>query len=516
METGETDSSPDIHELGEGMDTRRSKLLSSQCCVYSMSSDHLSALESGQEPCPQPTGKGEDTFFQSRGRLLMEGPLAELAGLAEQIIAQADMLGHPQLVPEFQRLRDRAHELREGFLRAPIPLGESPSGPVFPSSKPQTRFLLKWLNTQKDQNEDVLKTGVAPTASQGRILVVEDEPDAQALLKLLLETYGYTLVMASDGQTAWEILQRGQIDLVLLDLFLPEMNGYELLERMRSNSALNTLPTIVVSGAVDMDGVVRCVELGADDFLPKPFHPLLLRTRIDAGLERKRLRDQENAYLQQIKEEREKSDRLLLNVLPSAIADRLKGGEGTIAESFADVTVLFADIAHFTELSERTPAPQLVGLLNEIFSAFDQLAEIHGLEKIKTIGDNYMAVGGLPVPCLDHAIRVAAMALDMQTAISKFNTARGTGLALRIGIHSGPVVAGIIGQKKFSYDLWGDTVNLASRMESHGHPGEIQVSEASQLKLRSHFRVELRGKIPIKGKSPMNTFLLKGKLVVAP
>ena len=480
-----------------------------------MRSENSPASEPKQTPGPLPPGKGEDTFFQSRGRLLMEGPLAELAGLAEQIIAQADSLGHPQLVPEFQRLRDRARELREGFLQTPLPLGEKPSPSNEAPSKPQTRFLLKWLNTQKGQSAEAVNTDIVPTASQGRILVVEDEPEAQALLKLLLENYGYNLVMASDGQTAWEILEHGQIDLVLLDLFLPEMNGYELLERMRSNSALNTLPTIVVSGAVDMDGVVRCVELGADDFLPKPFHPLLLRTRIDAGLEKKRLRDQENAYLQQIKEEREKSDRLLLNVLPSAIADRLKRGEATIAESFPDVTVLFADIAHFTELSERTPAPTLVGLLNEIFSAFDQLAEIHGLEKIKTIGDNYMAVGGLPVPRPDHAIRVAAMALDMQLAISQFNAAQGTGLALRIGIHSGPVVAGIIGQKKFSYDLWGDTVNLASRMESHGHPGEIQVSEASQLKLRSHYRLEPRGKIQIKGKGPMNTFLLKAKLLVA-
>ena len=170
---------------------------------------------------------------------------------------------------------------------------------------------------------------------------------------------------------------------------------------------MHNIPVIVLSGTGDMDNVVRCVELGAEDFLPKPFNPLLLRTRIAAGLEKKRLRDQEQAFLQQISTEREKSERLLLNVLPAAIAERLKQGEATIAESYPDVTVIFADLVNFTQLSERTPAPQLVELLNEVFSDFDRMAERHGLEKIKTIGDSYMAVGGLPMPCANHAERVA-------------------------------------------------------------------------------------------------------------
>ncbi|MBM3844944.1 MAG: response regulator [Verrucomicrobia bacterium] len=345
--------------------------------------------------------------------------------------------------------------------------------------------------------------------SGGRLLVVEDEPDGQALLRMLLENSGYSLEMAEDGQRALSQLEKDKIDLVVMDLMLPEMNGYELLERMQASPSLRNVPAIVLSGAVDMDAVVRCVELGAEDFLPKPFHPVLLRTRIAAGLEKKRLRDQEREYLRQISIEREKSERLLLNVLPSAIAERLKRGEATIAESFSDVTVLFADLVRFTQLSERTPAPKLVELLNEIFSAFDRLAEKHRLEKIKTIGDSYMIVGGLPVPCSDHAGRVAAMALDMQHAIELFNQSHSTDLALRIGIHSGPVVAGIIGRQKFSYDLWGDTVNVASRMESHGSAGEIQVSEATEFRLRSHFQFEARGKIPIKGKGELTTFLLR-------
>lgn len=199
-------------------------------------------------------------------------------------------------------------------------------------------------------------------------------------------------------------------------------------------------------------------------------------------------------------------------MLPAAIAERLKQGEATIAESYPDVTVIFADLVNFTQLSEQTPAPKLVELLNEIFSDFDRLAERHGLEKIKTIGDSYMAVGGLPMPCANHAERVARMAIDMQGAIRDFNTRHLTRLALRVGVHTGPVVAGIIGRRKFSYDLWGDTVNLASRMESHGQPGEVQVSEATKKKLGDTFDFEPRGPIQIKGKGALPTFLLRQKL----
>ncbi|MBI3870016.1 MAG: response regulator [Verrucomicrobia bacterium] len=349
---------------------------------------------------------------------------------------------------------------------------------------------------------------VCPRALGGHLLLVDDEQETRDLLQLLLQSAGYRLSTAPDGASALRCLEEEPVDLILLDLFLPETNGYEVLEQMRQHPQWKSIPVIVISGTTDMDNVVRCVELGAEEFLPKPFNPLLLRTRISAGLEKKRLRDQEQAFLKQLSAEREKSERLLLNVLPAAIAERLKQGEATIAESYLDVTVMFADIASFTQLSERTPAQMLVELLNEVFSAFDRLAERHGLEKIKTIGDSYMAVGGLPVPCANHAERVARMAIDMQVAIRELNVARGTTLAIRVGIHSGPVVAGIIGRRKFSYDLWGDTVNLASRMESHGQAGEIQVSETTKRKLEHLFQFAPRGPVQIKGKGELPTYLL--------
>ena len=210
--------------------------------------------------------------------------------------------------------------------------------------------------------------------------------------------------------------------------------------------------------------------------------------------------------------EQEKSDLLLLNILPKAIADRLKQNPQSIADSFADVTVLFADLVNFTGLSEQISPTELVILLNRIFSAFDVLAEKHGLEKIKTIGDSYMVVGGLPMPKPDHAEAIAQMALDMLSEVIRFNRANNKALSIRIGINTGPVVAGVIGIKKFIYDLWGDTVNTASRMESHSVPGRIQVTEATYQRLKNQYLFEERGVISVKGKGEMMTYFLMERI----
>jgi class 3 adenylate cyclase len=209
--------------------------------------------------------------------------------------------------------------------------------------------------------------------------------------------------------------------------------------------------------------------------------------------------------------EREKSERLLLNVLPGSIAARLKQTEGVIADDFPEVTVLFADIVDFTSRSERITPEQVVEVLNDLFSAFDRLTRQRGLEKIKTIGDAYMVVGGLPEPRPDHAEAVAEMALAMLEEVAGRSDPGGRPLAVRIGIDTGPVVAGVIGTAKFSYDLWGDTVNTASRMESHGVPGCIQVTGRTYRRLCDRYRFQRRGPIPVKGKGDLHTYFLVGR-----
>jgi len=209
--------------------------------------------------------------------------------------------------------------------------------------------------------------------------------------------------------------------------------------------------------------------------------------------------------------ERQRSERLLLNVLPASIAARLKQSQGVIADGFPDVTVLFADIVNFTPLSEGITPEGVVQLLDELFSGFDQLAQRHGLEKIKTIGDAYMVVGGLPDSRPDHAEAVAEMALAMREEVARRVGPTGRPLQVRIGIDTGPVVAGVIGRSKFSYDLWGDTVNTASRMESQGLPGCIQVTERTYQRLRNRYRFQQRGPIQVRGKTTMVTYLLLGR-----
>jgi class 3 adenylate cyclase len=209
--------------------------------------------------------------------------------------------------------------------------------------------------------------------------------------------------------------------------------------------------------------------------------------------------------------EQEKSERLLLNVLPASIAARLKQTEGVIADAFPDATVLFADIVDFTPRSQQIAPAQVVQVLNELFSVFDQLARQRGLEKIKTIGDAYMVAGGLPDPRPDHVEAVAEMALAMREEVARRSDPSGRPLQVRIGIDTGPVVAGVIGTSKFSYDLWGDTVNTASRMESDGVAGCIQVTARTWKRLRDGYRFERRGSIQVKGKGEMVTYFLVGK-----
>jgi PAS domain S-box-containing protein len=243
--------------------------------------------------------------------------------------------------------------------------------------------------------------------------------------------------------------------------------------------------------------VNRCLEVRAFpsyEGLSVFFHDITERKATEAALER----------------EKEKTDNLLLNIFPKTIAEQLKQGAGVIAEGYDSVTILFADLVNFTELANRTHPKGLVLMLNKIFSQFDRLTQSKGLEKIKTIGDAYMVGGGLPEPNPNHAQAIADLALAMQATMTKFNQEHWTELQLRIGINTGSVVAGVIGMNKFIYDIWGDAVNTASRMESHGLPGKIQISETTYQLLTEDYLVEERGLIEVKGKGMMKTYWLLG------
>jgi adenylate cyclase len=326
-----------------------------------------------------------------------------------------------------------------------------------------------------------------------RILVIEDEPANIQTLSTLLKERGYQVNIATNGRQALEVLERIRPDLILLDIMMPEMDGFETCRRIKASTAWREIPIIFLTAKTDTADIVRGFELGAVDYVAKPFnaHELLARVNTHLTLD----------YLHR------ENERLLLNVLPASIANKLKQQVGIIAERFDDASVLFADIVGFTPLSAQLSPTELIESLNRVFSGFDELADHHKLEKIKTIGDGYMVAGGLIEQNADHLAAMATMALAMHENARKLNSEFG-GLSLRIGLQVGSVIAGVIGIRKFIYDVWGDTVNTASRLESHGAPGRTHVSEMVFERLQGRFAFEARGTTELKGRGPMNTYFL--------
>jgi len=337
----------------------------------------------------------------------------------------------------------------------------------------------------------------ATPAAGSRILIVEDSPANIQTLAAILKEEGYRISAATNGKQALQVIEKVCPDLILLDVMMPEMDGYETCRQLKASPVWRDLPVIFLTAKTETADIVRGFELGAVDYVGKPFNPHELLARVRTHLTIDRL-NKENT-------------RLLLNVLPAPIAERLKRQSGVIAERFEDVSVLFADIAGFTTWSSGMPPEPLVEMLNDLFSRFDELARLHGVEKIKTIGDCYMAVCGLPERRPHHAADLAAMALDMLAGVRAFNQERNATVEIRIGLNSGPVVAGVIGRSKFIYDLWGDTVNTASRMESNGLPGRIQVTETTRQGLLPLFELEERGELELKGKGRVRAWFLVGR-----
>lgn len=345
---------------------------------------------------------------------------------------------------------------------------------------------------------------------QALILIVDDVPVNLQALESILQTRGFRVVKANNGEQALEAVADEKPDLILLDVMMPKMNGYEVCQHLKDNPATSKIPVIFLTGRNDSYSVIKGFASGALDYVVKPFHAPELLARINTHLELKRSRDAIVKYNSLLDAEKRRAEQLLLNILPASIADRLQNGERQIADRFDDATVIFADVTNFTPLSEHYSAEEIVGLLNHLFSAFDALADKYGVEKIKTMGDSYMAACGIPLQRADHAEASARMALDMLESLRELNEESKNSLNIRIGLHCGPVVAGVIGVKKFIYDLWGDTVNIASRMESHGEPGKIHVSEAMYEKLKLSFTFAERGMVEIKGKGSMKTYFLTG------
>jgi class 3 adenylate cyclase len=444
--------------------------------------------------------------FNRRLRHDLRTPLNAIKGYSELLIEDMDADAEHPLRADLTKLKESADHLL-GQVDAMVALTGQEGG--------ATSDIIQKAH-QLDIVAEVLRT-VQPLAAKGslhdaaqssHVLVIDDNASNRDVLARRLTRDGYQVVTASNGAAALDLIAQQDFDLVLLDLIMPEMSGFELLRRLKATEHTSAIPVIVISALDEIDSVVRCIEVGAEDYLTKPFNPTLLSARIAASIEKKQLRDREKMFIAELEKEKRRSETLLLNILPQIIVDRMRDGEMVIADRITEATILFCDIVGFTALSQDLPAERTIDFLSRIFSSFDGLAAEQGVEKIKTIGDAYMVAAGVPQSQSDHAARIATLAPRMLGAVEAIAKDTKLKLRARIGIHSGPVVAGVLGTQKFVYDVWGDTVNTASRMESHSLPGRIQVSAATRIALGESFRLERRGSIKIKGKGMMETFFL--------
>jgi len=447
--------------------------------------------------------------FHRRLRHDLRTPLNAIKGYSELLVEDLEEDGEQVLRGDLEKLKESAAQLL-GQIDAMTALARHDDAePDNRGSRAQRLDLIaEVLRTVQPLS---VSAAAAGTAHPSRILVVDDNAANRDVLERRLLRGGHQVITAANGVAALELALAHEFDLILLDLIMPEMSGFEVLRRLKAAEHTGHIPVIVISALDELDSVVRCIEAGAEDYLTKPFNPTLLRARIGASLEKKWLRDREKKFLADLEQEKKRSETLLLNILPQSIVNRMRNGETTIADRIAEATILFCDVVGFTTLSQELTPDRTIDFLSKIFSAFDRLAAEHSVEKIKTIGDAYMVAAGIPEAQSDHADRIAALAQRMIDAVATIAEATDLPLQARIGIHTGPIIAGVIGTHKFVYDVWGDTVNTASRMESHSLPGRIQLSGATRAALGNGFKLERRGVIEVKGKGMMETYFLNGR-----
>jgi CheY-like chemotaxis protein len=352
--------------------------------------------------------------------------------------------------------------------------------------------------------KDVVSSIEAPDSSHaqaegGRILIVDDNDVNRDMLSRRLERQGYAVAAAGGGQEALDLVGAKEFDLVLLDIMMPGMNGFQVLAHLKSDEALRHIPVIMISALDEMQSVVRCIEIGAEDYLAKPFDPVLLKARIGACLEKKRLRDREVSYLQQIQAEKARADALLHVILPDEIVEELKATNHVKPRRHEAVAVLFCDIVGFTPYCATRTPEEIVRNLQELFEAYEELCARWSMYKIKTIGDSFMCTAGLIEPLDNPTANAVGCGLEMVDTARRLSAH----WEVRVGIHCGPVMAGVVGRRQYLYDLWGDTVNTAARVESHGVKGAVCISAEAWRLVAHAFTGESLGMVPVKGKGEM-------------
>jgi class 3 adenylate cyclase/CheY-like chemotaxis protein len=425
-------------------------------------------------------------------------PLNQIIGYAEMLQEEAQERGRTDLAGDLKKIHAAARSLLQLVVERLAPArfdvaraaGDLPSG--------ATTF------TRREQSSPATaaRHWTAVAGYTGKLLVADDDEANRTMLARRLTRLGHQVALAVNGRDALEKVRTERFDLLLLDIQMPELTGYEVLEQMKADPTLRDLPVIVLSASSETERVAHCVELGAEDYLPKPFDPVLLQARIGACLEKKFLRDREVSYLRQIEEARQRSDELLRIILPHGVAEELKTTNSVKPRRFENVGVLFCDIVGFTAWCDRHAPEEILAHLQELVETFERLAAEHGLEKIKTIGDSFMATAGLLSPVENPALRCVRCGLAMVRASQMLEPR----WKVRVGVQAGTVIAGVVGRRKYQFDVWGDTVNVAARMEEAAEPGSVCVSAETWRYVEPFCRGRSLGVTAVRGKGELGLF----------
>jgi CheY-like chemotaxis protein/class 3 adenylate cyclase len=441
--------------------------------------------------------------FGAQMRHELRTPVNTVIGYAEMLVEDESSL-EPRVVEDLRKIHAAGKKLL-AFVDDIINLSKVASGNVDAAleSSGLATIIKDVVTTIKPLQAEAVKRADHPG---GRLLVVDDNDVNRDMLCRRLQREGYAAEAAEDGLQALQLLKEESFDLVLLDIMMPVLNGYQVLERLKADPNLRHIPVIMISALDEIDSVVRCIEIGAEDYLPKPFDPIILKARLGACLEKKRLRDREVMYLRQIEEEKKKSDELLHVILPHEIVEELKSTNAVRPRRHDEVAVLFCDIVGFTPFCATREPDEIVKYLQDLIVAYEEVALRHQVLKIKTIGDSFMGACGLITSVANPSLNAVRCGLEMLETVHRMPA----GWDVRVGIHVGPVTAGVVGHRTYLFDLWGDTVNTAARVESHGKNGSVNVSAEVWDKVKGQCRGESMGVIKVKGKGEMEIHRVDG------
>jgi adenylate cyclase len=439
-------------------------------------------------------------------------PITTVIGFAEIVIEAVRESDHQEWVGDLERIRDAAKNLL-GQLDSIVRL--SLAQPVSGALQGELSGIAGMAREVLDKIEPLPADRTGDQTSGASLLVVDDNETNRDLLGRQLARQGFSVRTAADGQKALDTLAAQDFDLVLLDIMMPEVDGVEVLRRMKSDPGLRDVPVIMISALDEIDSVVRCIQLGASDYLTKPFDPTLLQARIGASLEVRRLRESERVLGERVRNQQEFSEWLLAGLVPGPVAERVREGSAAAVELFPETTVLSAEIDGFRRAASRGRAAESFTRLSDLIDEFDRLTRARGLVSLPGASDSYTVVAGAYPPGQDSADAIAGLALDLIAAAGRIEEESGEALRVQIGIHTGALVAGTLDTERLVYGAWGEAIEIARGLQASAAPGCIQVSPVTHSQLRERYRFLGRGVIDVPGAGQMKSYLLQGPLQAA-